>query len=148
MVMDYLKRTPEGFVLLGHWDIKAGGIGYGTVAPWTIRTDLDDVPTMLLSASDGGMGCSGETDTLIALTPTGPEDRGSFALSTGYQDDPDVRNGPKDFHYDGKIVPLERGKAFVVDFSGTKSARIIYTKQAGAQFLNEDSSTANFPPSC
>jgi hypothetical protein len=124
MTMHYLKRAGQGFTVLGHWEIDSGGADYGLVNQWVVRTDLDDVPTMLMSNDSAGMGCANTVDTLIALTPTGPEERGSFALSSSYQEQVDVK-GPKDYSYEGKIVPVERGKSFAIAYSGPASRRIV-----------------------
>ncbi len=147
MTMNYLKRAGQAFTVLGHWEIDSGGASYGLVNQWVVRTDLDDVPTMLISNDSAGMGCTNTVDTLIALTPTGPEERGSFTLSGSYQEQVDVR-GPKDYSYEGKILPVERGKSFAIPYSGTAARRIVFTKGSDRVFRPEPVEDAPFPPSC
>jgi hypothetical protein len=154
MVMHYLKRTPQGFVVLGRWPIPAGGAAYGAVAPWTVRADIDDVPTMLISNSDSGMGCDTTTDTIVALTPTRPEARGSFLLSSSYEDGSDAPDKTKEFKYHGTIVPIRRGESFMISYSGTKHVDRNYTKgpdgtytDAGVEPLDRQRALP-FPPGC
>jgi hypothetical protein len=144
MTMHYLKRGPQGFVVLGHWRIDSGGANYGAVNPWTIRTDLDDSPTMLISGEYMGMGCEIKIDTLVALTPTGPEERGSFTLSSSY----DGEVAAKNYKYEGKLVPEERGKTFAVEYSGSAPRRLQFTKGTDRVFRPEHPEDLSFPPKC
>jgi hypothetical protein len=144
MTMHYLKRGPQGFTVLGRWQIASGGAAYGAVNPLSVRTDLDDVPTMIVADTSGGMGCEVETDTLVALTPTGPEDRGSFTRLSSYQELVDVKNGPKDYSYAGKVIPLDKGKQFTVEYSGGAPRSIKFDKQSDRIYR----SGQDFPPAC
>ncbi len=148
MTIHYLRHSPTGFTVLGHWTIAAGGTDYGKMVPWNVRTDLDDVPTMLLTNHYGGMGCSSETDTIVALTPTGPEERLRFTVQSSYQRDFDIKHGPGDYNYTGKIVPMVRGRQFAVNFTGTRSQQVIYNKQPDGTYFNNDTNTSDFPPGC
>jgi hypothetical protein len=148
MTMHYLKRGPQGFTVLGHWPVESGGADYGEVNPWLIRTDLDDVPTMLVSNRSSGMGCATEIDTMIALTPTGPEERGSFTRSSSYQEAEDVKNGPKDFAYEGKVIVIERGKRIAVEYPGRALRRIEFVKGSDRVYRTEYDDKGTFPPSC
>jgi hypothetical protein len=145
LMVHYLRKDLGGFTLLGHWNVPNSGVGYGKAAPWTVRTDLDDVPTMVLQAADGGQGCFAEQDTLIALTPTGPEDRGSF---TRYSEDQQEPASPDNYKYDGTILPLERGVRFAVDYRGSSSKRVVFTKLSDGTFADTDMGSAEFPPTC
>jgi hypothetical protein len=148
MTMHYLKRGPQGFTVLGHWPIESGGAGYGEVNQWSIRTDLDDVPTMLVANQNAGMGCTTELDTLVALTPTGPEERGSFTRSSSYQEAVDVKNGPKDYSYEGKVIAIERGKRIAIDYSGKTLRRIEFVKGSDRVYRPEHGDNGSFPPDC
>jgi hypothetical protein len=145
LMVHYLRKDPSGFTLLGHWNVPNGGAGYGKAAPWTVRNDLDDVPTMLVQSGDGNMGCYAEQDTLIALTPTGPEDRGSFVRHSEDTQEPASRDN---YTYDGTIVPLERGVRFAVDYRGSSSKRVVFTKLSDGTFADADPGSAEFPPTC
>jgi hypothetical protein len=147
LTVHYLRLDQNGFTLLGRWTVPGSGIGYGLPAPWTLRSDLDDDPVMLLQAEDSGMGCYGETDTLFALTPTGPEKRVSFLrISENKQDD--ASSSSQNFKYDGAIVPIARGASFAVDYTGTLNKRVVFTKMPDGTFMNTADPGSTFPPGC
>jgi hypothetical protein len=120
---------------MGSWPNIGGKGRWGGVLPWTIRTDIDDGPTLVTRDEERERGCSATTDELITLTPAGPVKIATVVLATAYDAAPGERTpGP---HISGIIKPIARGQSFAVVLSGTDPARQVFRRQ-GAVFTTYD----------
>ena len=146
--VDYLRRTPDGgFVKLGHWDVKAGAVSFGLTAPWALRNDLDTTPVLLFAADEAAQGCTSTLVSVVELTPTGAVDAGSAILNSGKQ----AKSGmvsPGDYQYSGKLTPLVRGQAFAIDYTGSASLRVVFTKGSDGKFAPPGGGLQTDPPTC
>jgi hypothetical protein len=52
--------------------------------------------------------------------------RASLALATKYVPEPEAKR--QGYDLTGKLLPMERGKRFVVQYSGTRSLRVEYLR--------------------
>ena len=146
--VDYLRRAPDGgFMKLGHWNLKAGAVSFGLTAPWTLRNDLDAVPVLLFAADEAAQGCTSTRLGLVRLTPAAAVDAGSAILNSGKQAEDGVVS-PGDYQYSGKLTPLAKGQSFAIDYSGTSSLRVVFTKGADGQFLPPGGGAQTSPPVC
>lgn len=129
LAVHYLKKEGTGFSLVGAWPAIGGEAGFGESADWSIRTDLENAPVMMTKSGWAGMGCSVTSIGLIALTPDGPIVREEgFVLNSDYDGgvgpDPSTK-----YNYHGQIMPLETGKRFAVQYSGTRQFRVEYVRK-------------------
>ncbi len=146
--VDYLRRTPDGvFMKLGHWDLKAGSVSFGLTAPWTLRNDIDTVPVLLFAADEAAQGCTSTLIGLVELAPAAAIDAGSAILNSGKQAEDGVAS-PGDYQYSGKLTPLAKGQSFAIDYSGTSSLRVVFTKGADGQYQPPGGGPQTNPPVC
>ena len=122
----YLKHDASGFVRQGSWPDIGGKGEFGKALPWTIRTDIDDGPTLVTTRQQMDPSCSATLQELITLRPKAPVKIATVVTASALASETDGGVGP---HVEGKIAPLERGQRFVVELSGTDPARQVYTRQ-------------------
>ena len=133
--VDYLRRAPAGFDRLGHWT-DIGGIGeYGRVLPWTLRTDLEDGPTLVTRRELHEGACSSEKVELISLRPGKPVKSAEVTTATTYTASAAEKLPASGVT--GAIKPLVKGKSFVVTLSGTEHARQVFRRE-GDLFVTTD----------
>jgi hypothetical protein len=126
LTISYLKRAPSGFTRIRSWP-EAGGKGrYGAALPWTIRTDLDDGPTLVTRDDHKERGCSETMEELITLRAAGPVKIATLVTATAYDPRPDMKSPPR---ITGRITPIVQGKRFDVIFSGTDPFRQTYRRE-------------------
>lgn len=146
--VDYLRRTPDGgFMKLGRWDLKAGAVSFGLTAPWTLRNDLDTVPVLLFAADEAAQGCTSTLFSLVELAPGAAIDAGSAILNSGKQAVDGIAT-PGDYQYSGRLTPLAKGESFAIDYTGTSSLHIVFTKGADGQFRPPGGGPQTTPPVC
>jgi len=133
--IDYLQRGGAGFTRAGTWPGIAGKGRYGEPLPWTIRTDLNDGPTLVTRNDQKQTGCSSMLEELITLTPKGPVKIATVVTATAIEPTPDFPT-PGD-HEVGKVVPVVRGQSFAVVLSGTLAVRQVYRRD-GDVFITRD----------
>lgn len=131
LTIDYLRRGPQGLSRPGFSRIRSwpevGGKGrYGAALPWTVRTDLDDGPTVVTRDEHKEGGCAATMEELITLRPAGPVKIATLVTATAYDPRPGMKNPPR---ITGKITPLARGKRFAVVFSGTDPFRQVFKRE-------------------
>lgn len=126
LAIHYLKQTGKDFSLLGAWPAIGGGAAYGQAATWSMRDDLDDVPLLITKEDDGGQGCYQTWADLIALTPQRPIVRAGVALATKYV--PQTDETAHGYDLKATLVPVERGKVFAAQYSGTERFRVTYVR--------------------
>lgn len=130
----YLRPEGNSFVVLSKWDGVGGAAPYGKATPWTIRTDIDDYPVMVLERQDGGMGCFHTLVSLVSLTPTGPR---SIATDISTMAEYQIGEGEdpsRGWKIEGRIVPIKRGREFHVERTGLRTTPVIF-RRAGDVFL-------------
>ena len=127
LAVNYLKRGPSGFSRLGAWPDVGGEGSFGGVLPWTVRTDIDNGPTLVTRRDERSGDCSSTSDELITLTPKGPVKIATVILATGYSALPEDHGHPP--HVSGTIVPITRGQRFAVVLTGTSSLRQVYRRE-------------------
>jgi hypothetical protein len=130
----YLKHDAAGFSRLGSWPDIAGKGEFGKALPWTIRTDLDNGPTLVTTRQQMDPACSATLQELITLTPKAPVKIATVVVATALASE---TAGGVGSHVEGKIAPLERGQRFVVELTGTDPVRQVYTRQ-GDVFTTQD----------
>lgn len=126
LTIAYLKRGPTGFSRLKSWPEVGGRGAYGAALPWTIRTDLDDGPTLVTRDERKETGCSATMEELITLRPAGPVKIATLVTAMAYAPQPGEKTPP---HLTSQIRPLVRGKSFAVVFTGTPSFRQVFKRQ-------------------
>lgn len=132
--IDYLKHDASGYHRLGSWPDLAGKGQSGKALPWTIRTDLDNGPTLVTTRQEKDQFCSATLQELVTLTPRRPVKIATVVIATTFAPAAAGEVGP---HVAGKIVPIERGQRFAVQLSGTDSVRQVFTRK-GDVFTTRD----------
>jgi hypothetical protein len=127
LTIDYLRRGPAGFSRLRSWPDFGGRGQRGKALPWTMRSDIDDGPTLVTRNDQKEAGCSATLDELITLTPKGPVKIATVVLATALDPAPGERAGSN--RLSGKIAPMVRGRSFAVVLSGVASIRQVYRRQ-------------------
>lgn len=140
----YLRPEGSSFVVLSKWDGVGGRAPYGKSTPWTIRTDIDDHPVMVLVREDGGMGCFHTLTSLVSLTPTGPRSIATDIVTEAEYQAEEGETPDKGWKIRGKIVPIKLGKEFAVERTGLRTTPVIY-QRVGDVFL---SSNGGDEPAC
>jgi hypothetical protein len=128
LTIDYLKRGGSaGFSRLGSWPGFAGRGHWGQALPWTVRSDIDNGPTLVTREDQKDAGCSATLEELVTLTPKGPVKIATVVTATAFAPEPgDKTGGPS---VSGKIVPIVRGQSFAVVLTGSQSSRQVYRRQ-------------------
>jgi hypothetical protein len=126
LTIAYLRRGPSGFKRIHSWPEVGGKGRYGAALPWTIRTDLDDGPTLVTRDERKEGGCAQTMEELITLRPAGPVKIATIVTATTYDPQPRLKNPPR---IEGRIISLARGKRFVVVFTGTDPFRQIFKRE-------------------
>ena len=130
----YLRRDASGFRRVGSWPDIGGEGEFGKALPWTLRTDLDNGPTLVTTNVQKDQFCSATLQELITLTPQKPVKIATVVVATSFPPEGPGKVGP---HVAGKVVPIKRGERFAVELSGTDKARQVYTRQ-GDVFTTRD----------
>jgi hypothetical protein len=128
----YLKRSDDGFHVVGQW-YDLGPLGPTGDAPVTrIRGDLFARPALQIEVSDRNQGCETAAASLFELGPNGPVPRArdivtarsNIAMGA-------LRAGPMvdDF---GNILPDVKGEHFRVQYRGTLPGEVTYAPAAHA----------------
>lgn len=131
LAIHYLKRDGQNFSLLGAWPSIGGAAPYGEAAAWTLRKDLDTVPVLETTEDDGGQGCYQTWADLIALTPARPLLVSTYLpLATEYVPEPEEKKAG--YKLSGRLIPAVRGKSFGIQYSGTRSLRVEYSRDGDA----------------
>jgi hypothetical protein len=125
LTVAYLKRDASGFSRLRSWPEVGGKGRYGGALPWTIRTDIDDGPTLVTRDDHKEGDCRATMEELITLRPSGPVKIATLVTAMAYDPKPGERTAP---HLTSRIVPQQRGKRFVVVFTGTPSFRQVFKR--------------------
>ena len=126
LTIDYLRRGPAGFSRLKSWPEIGGKGRYGAALPWTVRTDIDDGPTLVTRDDHKERGCSSTMEELITLRPTGPVKIATLVTAMAYDPQPGERTAPR---LSSAITPLVRGQRFVVVFTGTTPFRQVFRRE-------------------
>ena len=126
LTIAYLRRGPSGFSRISAWPEVGGKGRFGATLPWTIRTDLDDGPTLVTRDDHKERDCAATMEELITLRPAGPVKIATLVTAMAYDPKPGEKTAPR---LTGKITPLARGKRFVVVFSGTDSFRQLFRRE-------------------
>lgn len=126
LTIDYLRRGPAGFSRLKSWPEVGGKGRYGAALPWTVRTDLDDGPTLVTKDDHKERGCSATMEELITLRPAGPVRIATLVTAMAYDPQPGERTPPR---LSSKITPVVRGQRFVAVFSGTTPFRQVFRRE-------------------
>jgi hypothetical protein len=134
----YLKHDASGYSRVGAWPDIGGKGEWGRALAWTMRTDIDDGPTMVTTKVEKDPACSATLQELITLTPRGPVKIATVIVATAFGPDPDGRPGD---HVAGTVTPIVRGQRFAVQLSGSASVRQVYSRQ-GDVFTTYDSGAA------
>lgn len=112
LTFTYLRRTADGYEVLGSWRNIGGESEFGVAPPWTVRHDLFDGPAIELRETNGGAGCSVTTATLIEFQPLGP-----IVRTTGIIVEDHSSGDQAEFF--GRISPIAKGREFQVTYTGT-----------------------------
>jgi hypothetical protein len=126
LTIDYVRRGPGGFSRVKSWPEIGGKGRYGAALPWTMRTDLDDGPTLVTSDEHKDRRCSSTMEELITLRPAGPVKIATLVTAMAYDPQPGERTAP---HLSGTITPKARGESFVVTFTGTPPFRQVFRRE-------------------
>jgi hypothetical protein len=127
LTIDYLRRDGAGFSRLGHWPAFAGQGDHGRALPWTVRADLDDGPTLVISNAQHETGCSSTLQDLVTLTPKGPVKIATVVTAMAIEAIPGRQQAGD--NVTATITPIVRGQSFAVKVSGTLSLRQVYRRQ-------------------
>jgi hypothetical protein len=130
----YLKRTAAGYRRLGSWPDIAGEGEFGKALPWTLRTDIDDGPTLVTTNFQKDPSCSATLQELITLRPRQPVKIATVVVATAFAPEAPGKAGPR---VAGGIVPIKRGKRFAVELSGSDRVHQVFTRQ-GDVFTTQD----------
>jgi len=130
----YLRRDASGYRRLGSWPDIGGQGEFGKALPWTLRTDIDNGPTLVTTNVQKDPTCSATLQELITLTPKQPVKIATVVVATSFAPEAAGKVGA---HVAGKVVPIERGKRFAVELSGSDSVHQVYTRQ-GEVFTTRD----------
>ena len=108
--------------VIGEWPDLGVGNGFGMPPDYSLRTGLLNYPTMMVQAGYTGQGQTIEWQTLIEITPDGPQTR---AEVTTLDDTTGAAYGDlKPCVLEGKIKPSrENGDKFIVDYKFTSDIR-------------------------
>jgi hypothetical protein len=145
--VDYLQRGPQGFTKLGHWIVHSGAMSFGESAPWTLRNDLDSVPMVVFTVDGGVQGCQSTFENFVELTHAGPKEVGSAFIASSRQQQ-DGTFTPGDYQYVGALWAPAKGQTLEVDYTGTATVRVVFTKGADGQFHPPGGGPQTNPPVC
>jgi hypothetical protein len=126
LTIAYLRRGPSGFERIRSWPEVGGKGRYGAALPWTIRTDLDDGPTLVTRDDHKEGDCRMTMEELITLRPAGPVKIATLVTAMAYDPKPGEKTAPR---LTSTIVPQALGKRFTAVFSGTDSFRQVFNRQ-------------------
>jgi hypothetical protein len=136
--IDYLRHDAAGYHRLGSWPDFAGKGQSGKALPWTIRTDLDNGPTLVTTRDQKEPTCSATLQELVTLMPTKPVKIATVVVATALAPDDKGLGGGA---VTGKVVPIERGKRFAVILTGVDSMRQVYVRQGEVFTTREGGAT-------
>jgi hypothetical protein len=97
-----------------------GGLGFGSAAEWTIRTDLLSTPALLVQVGFQQMGCLLDHRVLYA-----PLQNVGQALTTPMLV---LHESPLQDLTEGKIEAVERDRSFLIRYSGGLSRAVTYKR--------------------
>jgi hypothetical protein len=124
LAIHYLKRTGKDYSLIKAWPV----IGTGQSVSWTSRPNLEGGPAILASHDEGAENCRQTVSQLIALTPDRPVMRANLLMMVNYAPPPDPDRSPG-YAVKAKIVAVEKGKSFALQYAGTWSLRVDYDRK-------------------
>lgn len=136
--IDYLRHDTAGYHRMGSWPAFAGKGQSGRALPWTIRTDLDNGPTLVTTRDQKDPSCSATLQELVTLTPTRPVKIATVVVATTLSPDDQGRGGGTET---GKVTPIERGKRFAVVLTGFDNLRQVYVRQGDVFTTNQGGAT-------
>jgi hypothetical protein len=122
----YLTRDASGYRRLGSWPDIGGTGEFGKALPWTLRTDIDNGPTLVTTRQEKDQFCSATLQELITLTPKQPVKIATVVVATAFAPELAGRAG---IQVAGKVVPIERGKRFAVELSGSDTVHQVFTRR-------------------
>lgn len=123
--ISYLKHDAAGFHRLGSWPDIAGKGQFGKALPWTLRSDIDNGPTLVTTRRQKEESCSATLEELITLTPKAPVKIATVVISTALAPE---KPGGVGLSVSGAVTPIERGKRFAVVLTGSDSVRQVFTR--------------------
>jgi hypothetical protein len=127
LAIHYLKRSGGTFTLMKAWP-AIGVAAPGGQATWAARPDLEGGPAILASHDEAGPDCNQTYAQLIALTPDKPVLRANLLTAVHYDPGPDPDHSPP-YQAKAKIVDVEKGKSFALDYSGTWKLHVDYQRK-------------------
>lgn len=128
----YLERGGDGFKLMKGWADAVPGTSFGGPPEWKVRTDLMSAPVVESTGGGTWQGYTCSVGTLTELTPDGPKARAK-QIPLVYSDAGaiiDESQKPKEM--EGRIGEGQRGKSFVVHYSGAVTRDVSYTLKGDA----------------
>jgi len=126
LAIHYLKRSGKDYSLIKAWPAISGITGQSV--SWTSRPDLEGGPAILASHDEGAENCRQTISQLIALTPDRPVMRANLLMMVNYAPPPDPDRSPG-YAVKAKIVAVEKGKSFALQYAGTWSLRVDYDRK-------------------
>jgi hypothetical protein len=109
--------------------VQGGSIG--AFGEWSVDDRFSAYPVIVSSAGGTGQGYTCSTTQLTELRPEGPTKLVSFKDHF----DNDGVPGAKPEAIDGKVVAVERGRGFTVQFTGTRQFTAVYTRKGNSYDL-------------
>lgn len=130
LAIHYLKRTPTGFERTGAWPEFVWDGSFGNAPSWEPRTDLTTEPALLMTGGGVWQGYSCQWTSLIELAPQGPVIR-TDSFPTGYSNGGAVLDPKDEENMTATVAAGQKGRSFVVRYSGDRSANVTYSLKAG-----------------
>ncbi|CAN5132618.1 hypothetical protein BH10PSE2_BH10PSE2_30720 [soil metagenome] len=137
LAIHYLKRTATGFDRIGSWPEFVFDGTFGAPPDWAVRTDLTDAPALLTKAGGTWQGYTCEWSSLIELTPDKPVMR-SDDIPVGYDSSGASEDGKSGETLEGTITPGTKGRSFVVNYGGARTASVTYALAGDAYTATSD----------
>lgn len=126
LAIHYLRRNGNRFEVLGRWyDLGPGG-SFGKAPEWKLRRDLFSNAAVETLVTDGAQGCDGSLGGLYELTVSGPVARAediNLGVSNAGMDEGFQKPV---IEYSAEILPGEKGKSFVVRYTGSTRGDVTY----------------------
>ncbi|MFT3968506.1 MAG: hypothetical protein QM690_21780 [Sphingobium sp.] len=120
----YLKKDGQGFTVVRRFPAAVKSGSFGAFSDWAIRDDLAANPVAQVEGGGTWQGYSCGWTSFTELTPAGPVELVTYQDS--YSDGGAVEDDSSDI--DSRIVKVDRGRAFTVHFSGTRTFDAVYER--------------------